>query len=170
MQRLTPAQFRAIARDRGYGRKDLAIVWNVTPTRITQITNDPNRPPHYDYALWGLPAKRVAPLVMGRRLAFALTLAPETASDSAARPIEIASATDDSTIEPGDIWVVRESPGVHLPEGCQAEVTAVGNVEGVLSVSFLFETGEAVTYPVNYLNGFECFLSATGRRGGLKSK
>jgi hypothetical protein len=107
---------------------------------------------------------------MARRRALAGLLVPESAPEGTAGIADTDTPGADATIEPGDIWAVRESPGEHLPEGCEAEVTAVEVVDGVPSVSFLFETGETVTYPAEYVGGFECFLSATGRQGGLKSR
>jgi hypothetical protein len=111
-------------------------------------------------------------MVTERRRAFALSLVSEATPDPtvATASSGIDAPGDDATIEPGDIWAVRDSPGEHLPEGCEAEVTSVEVLDGVPSVSFLFETGETVTYTAEYVGGFDCFLSATGRRGGLKSR
>ncbi|KPZ24129.1 hypothetical protein ALO40_200287 [Pseudomonas syringae pv. viburni] len=56
VQRLTPAEFKAEYRRRGWTGKDLAAHWRKHPVSLSKIINDPERPPHWDDAVRGLPA------------------------------------------------------------------------------------------------------------------
>ena len=173
MHRLTPNEFRALARHLGYRRADLAEVWGVTPPRVTQVMNDVERPLHWDLALWGLPPKRTAAKTFARRLALVSSFTRSDPEDGDRDNNGSASAANtdplgggEYAVEPGDVWVVRESPGDHLPEGCRGEVLRITPGRDGVDVTFRFENGETDTYSLQYLDSFECFLSATG----LKAK
>jgi len=156
---LSAKQFRAIVRARGYRLRDIAELWGLTPARLSQIAADPERPSHYEYALWGLPKKKLAALVMGRRQEAARALVEA----SEAEPQR--SGAESVAIEPRDVWIVRESPGDHLPEGCEGIVQAVQYRDGEQQVSLHFPaTDYAETFSVTYLNDPTCFLVATGRQ------
>jgi hypothetical protein len=59
--RLTPEQFKALAKYKGWKFKMLAQRWGVTPEWISAISRDPDRDLRYDDALIGLPnLKRLA--------------------------------------------------------------------------------------------------------------
>jgi len=168
MQRLTPHEFRAVARHLGYRRADLAEAWGVTPPRVTQVINDPERPLHWDQALWGLPPKRTAAKIFARRLALVSSLTRSDPEDSdrdnngSASAADTDAQRDEYAVEPGDVWVVRESPGDHLPENCRGEVLRITPGRDGFDVTFRFENGETDTYSLQYLLSFECFLSDTG--------
>jgi hypothetical protein len=53
--RLTPEQFKALAKFKGWKFRMLAERWNVTPEWISNISRDPKRDIRYDDALIGLP-------------------------------------------------------------------------------------------------------------------
>lgn len=53
--RLTPEQFKALAKYKGWKFKMLAERWGVTPEWVSQISRDPLRDLRYDDALIGLP-------------------------------------------------------------------------------------------------------------------
>jgi hypothetical protein len=160
-----------VARYLGYRRDDLAEAWGVSPPRVTQVINNRERPFHWDHALWGLPPKRTAAKTVTRRLALVSTLTRSDPQDGEADSAAVNDAQrGEYTIEPGEVWVVRESPGNHLPEGCHGEVVRIAPGRDGFDVTFHFENGETDTYSLKYLLSLECFLSATGRQGGLKSK
>lgn len=54
-QRLTPSQFKAEYRQRGWTGKELAARWGKHPVSLSKIVNDPDRPAHWDDAVQGLP-------------------------------------------------------------------------------------------------------------------
>lgn len=56
--RLTPEQFKALAKYKGWKFKTLAERWGVTPEWISTISRDPQRDVRYDDALIGLPNLR----------------------------------------------------------------------------------------------------------------
>jgi hypothetical protein len=53
--RLTPEQFKALAKYKGWKFKMLAERWAVTPEWVSQLSRDPERDIRYDDALIGLP-------------------------------------------------------------------------------------------------------------------
>lgn len=55
VQRLTPEEFKAEYRRRGWSGKALAARWGKHPVSLSKIVNDPERPAHWDDAVKGLP-------------------------------------------------------------------------------------------------------------------
>ena len=55
ISRLTPAQFRAEYEQRGWIGITLAKRWGKHPVSLSKIVNDPERAPHWDDAVRGLP-------------------------------------------------------------------------------------------------------------------
>ncbi len=53
--RLTPEQFKALAKYKGWKFKMLAERWGLTPEWVSNISRDPNRDLRFDDALHGLP-------------------------------------------------------------------------------------------------------------------
>ncbi|MDU9402630.1 hypothetical protein RTH46_09010 [Pseudomonas sp. zfem004] len=56
-QRMTPSEFKAEYRRRGWSGKDLAARWNKHPNSLSRIVNDPLRDLHWDDAVRGLEQK-----------------------------------------------------------------------------------------------------------------
>jgi hypothetical protein len=54
VQRLTPEEFKAEYRRRGWSGKDLAAHWGKHPVSLSKIVNDLERPVHWDDAVRGL--------------------------------------------------------------------------------------------------------------------
>lgn len=52
---LDPAQFRAEYKKRGWTNLTLAARWHKHPVSLSKIVNDPERAPHWDDAVVGLP-------------------------------------------------------------------------------------------------------------------
>ncbi len=142
---LTAEQFRALARARGYTLAALARLWGLTRARVSQIAADPARPRHYDYALWGTPRRRGhAPRLAAPRL-------PRASGD--ARGLEV-----------GEIFIVRESPGEHLPEGEEGVVTRLSGSPPPGRAHLSFGAGSyEENFEVPYLLSAACFLVRTGR-------
>lgn len=58
MPRLTPEQFKALAKWKGWTFREISERWGITTVWMSKITSNPDRAPHYDDALVGLPNKR----------------------------------------------------------------------------------------------------------------
>ncbi|WP_060515434.1 MULTISPECIES: hypothetical protein [Pseudomonas] len=52
---LTPAEFKAEYKARGWNGRQLAIRWGKTAVWISKVVNDLDRDPHWDDAVRGLP-------------------------------------------------------------------------------------------------------------------
>ena len=64
---LTPAQFKAILRSKGWSYRSLAEWWDVSLVWINKVANSMNRAPHFDDALIGLPDKRLIQSALAKR-------------------------------------------------------------------------------------------------------
>ena len=161
---LSPTEFEAVIRMRGYSLSEVAARWGLSPARLTQIKADVLRSPRYEDALWGLPAKKLARAVTIRREHIAHRLAGErSAKDRKKIRREVPSFEPTFLIEVGDIWAVARSPGEHLPEGCEGTIVAVERHESSARISFRFVNGFTETIDQNYLLSPDCFLVATGK-------
>jgi hypothetical protein len=141
---LSAEQFRALARLRGYSLAALARLWGLSRARVSQIAADPGRAAHYDFALRGTPRN-------SRR------------GGSGAAP-DRALAARAAQLEIGEIFVVRESPGDHLPEGGEGVVAALSGRGERRYAQLCFEGGSyRESFEVAYLLSPLCFLVRTGR-------
>ncbi|EKY4113729.1 TPA: hypothetical protein ACGW3M_000932 [Pseudomonas aeruginosa] len=55
VQRLTPEEFKAAFKQRGWTGKTLAARWEVSEAWISKVANNPERSVHWDDAVRGLP-------------------------------------------------------------------------------------------------------------------
>jgi hypothetical protein len=55
--RMETGQIKALLKSKGWKSKDVAVRWELTERRISQIVTDPTRNQHYDDAFLGLPNK-----------------------------------------------------------------------------------------------------------------
>lgn len=55
---LSPQEWRALLRAKGWKQKDLARRWNVSEARISKLANNPDRGTHWNDACRGLPDMR----------------------------------------------------------------------------------------------------------------
>lgn len=55
VQRLTPDEFKAVFKQRGWTGKTLAVRWEVSEAWISKIVKNPQRAAHWDDAVRGLP-------------------------------------------------------------------------------------------------------------------
>ncbi|MNE89596.1 hypothetical protein D3C80_1870180 [compost metagenome] len=58
VERLSPDEFKAVFKQRGWTGKALAARWGVSEAWISKIVNDPERTAHWDDAVRGLPHKK----------------------------------------------------------------------------------------------------------------
>lgn len=59
VQRMTPDEFKAEFKQRGWNGKTLAMRWEVSEAWISKIAKNPQRAAHWDDAVRGLPAKKI---------------------------------------------------------------------------------------------------------------
>lgn len=145
---------------RGYSLTAVGRVWGVSRSRVSQIAADPQRACHWDYALWGLPTRSAVARTDARRLRLLAWLRQAPARTDS----KIRNAAALPTVDIGDVWIVRESPGDHLPEGSEGIIQRLSKRDGLLYVHLVFTAVgyvEAIAHA--YLQQADCFLSATGR-------
>lgn len=155
--RLTREEFIGLARLRGYSLAAVARLWGLSRSRISQIAADTHRPMHWDYALWGLPARNATARVEARRLRLLPSL-----RDNGPRRHRFPSPP--ALHEIGDIWLVRDSPGEHLLEGAEGIVQNLFVRDGDWHANLYFPaTAYQESFTLTYLQSAHCFLVQTGR-------
>jgi hypothetical protein len=153
MVRLTREEFIALARLRGYSLAAVARLWGISRSRMSQIAGDICRKSYWDYALWGLPSKSATARVESRRSRSLASLGSTNVRRNRIESVEI-----------GDVWLVRDSPGDHLPEGAEGTVLTLTVREGEWRALICFPaTAYKESYSLSYLSQPDCFLCATGR-------
>jgi hypothetical protein len=147
---LSAEQFRATARARGYSLAALARLWGLTRSRLSQIAADPARAAHYDFALLGTPRRRGGKVESAQEGGGAAGVSGDHASTEG--------------LELGEVFVVRDSPGEHLPEGAEGVVVGLAGVGAPARVLLRFGSGGyEEDFEVAYLLSSEGFLVRTGR-------
>lgn len=160
---LTRHEFVALARSRGYRLADIARLWGISRSRVSQIAADPERAPYWDYALWAVPARTAKAVLEARRRRLLASLPPPVRSKAAPTRELRRDSPGGLGVELGDVWIVRDSPGEHLPERCEGTVRSRFVHGGLWHVIIHFPvTGYEETFTLAYLQQPDCFLSATG--------
>jgi hypothetical protein len=159
VNRLTPEQFKALAKLRGYRLSDLAARWELSRARLSQVAADTERAPIFDEALWALPPKRLLKLAEGRRQTILATL---TQSDIRETKKIIAAQYWEDITEIGWTYIVEVEQGDHLAEGMEGIVTGRNLKDNQPTVTITFESGHVETYPLQYLKSPECFIASRG--------
>lgn len=52
---LTPDEFKVLVKSKGWSYRDLAVRWSITPSYVTRLAQNEQRPVHWDDAVRGLP-------------------------------------------------------------------------------------------------------------------
>ncbi|WP_181162410.1 hypothetical protein [Burkholderia contaminans] len=65
--RLSPEQFKALVRLKGWQYKELAARWGISTVWVSNVARDPKRAAHYDDAVMGLPDRRRLARDLARR-------------------------------------------------------------------------------------------------------
>ena len=146
---MTSAQFRALIASRGYTLRETARRWGLSPGRLSQLANAERRPAHYEEAAWGLPPKRLAEAIAGKRQRILDRLDSE------------AEGVGQSFM--GDEYQVTQEQGEHLPEGAQGYVISERRRAGRLFLTLRFRTGYEETFDWESLRSHSMFLAPTGR-------
>lgn len=58
IERLTPEEFKTLVRGKKWTYRALALRWQLSETRISQIARDDDRPLYYDDAIRALPIRK----------------------------------------------------------------------------------------------------------------
>lgn len=82
--RLTPEQFKALVRLKGWQYKELAARWGISPVWVSNVARDTARASHYDDAVMGLPDRRR----LARDLARRKKLLIDACGEVAVEPVE----------------------------------------------------------------------------------
>lgn len=168
----TETEFRSLIRERGYTLADLARLWGLSRGRLTQLAGDPDRPKHYDYAVWGLPPKALAPAIRARRARYLAALmaghklprrrsraTPWTGANVITVPTEV-----EARIQVGDTVSVLAEQGDHLPEGLGGIVTTVIQKGDHIAARIRFRNGYEETFDLTYLLSPASILWLDARR------
>lgn len=54
-KRLTPEEFKATFKQKGWTGRSLARRWGISEEWVSKLMKDPDRPPHWDDAVRGIP-------------------------------------------------------------------------------------------------------------------
>jgi hypothetical protein len=162
--RLTPEQFRALSSQRGYTFAQLAVLWELSPGRISQLAADPIRPAHFDYALWGLPARHQVNATDQRRAQILKSL--KTRIEKPDKPKEEKFDADAHWAEITQVgrgFTSSVEFSDDIPEGCLGIVVArdLSKLDPAISIQFLNRVVE--TFPLSYLKQIDCPLWSTLR-------
>ena len=158
---LTPAQFLALVKAKGYRLVDLARLWNLSSARISQIVRDPERPAYLNYALWGLPTKSRADRVARERARAALDAERRFPSlrKQRKRSLPGRAQTMSLPFQKGDGVCVLSAQGEHLPEGTRGAVIERDRDSAWIA----FETSYVEKFSMAYLLSPSAFLMANGQ-------
>jgi hypothetical protein len=161
---LTPHQFRAVVKTRGWTFAEVAQRWGVTPERVSQIANQPDkRAPHWEDALFGLPHKRAAERTRQQRLALAGSagnrLAPRKANGEGRRGSWVVQAP---YLAQGSVFIVTQGQSEDLDEGMRGALMA-RRATPRPQVLLLFESGYREWLDEAWLADPTCWLQYNGQ-------
>lgn len=162
IERLTVAQFRALAKARGYTLAQLAELWQLSPGRISQVAGDPERPIHFDYALWGLPPTGQHRAVTMRRRSVVASLTVQEPKKLPKR-FDVEQHWHDVT-QLGMGFTSSIEFSDDIPEGALGIVVNRGTDRNNPLIALKFETGYTESFPLSYLKAIDCPLWPTLKR------
>jgi hypothetical protein len=160
-ERLTPEQFKALSRYKGWRYTELSVRWGVTPEWVSILARNPNRPIAYDDALHGLPNRHHERLDSARR-AKVVTDAVNKASIQ--RSSKTTSPRGATKVHPGyryrgylqigTIVTASEDIGSIAEEGMRGIVFQAVDMISQEKYGIIFETGLWDWFPPNYVDSF----------------
>ena len=147
--RLTPAQFKAVIKGKGWTIQKVADRWGISRTWLSQIINDPSRPPHFDDSVMALP---YLPNII-RDLKRRQDTANHYLSLSRVKVIRPTSRIIVEEIGPGSIINVSEDIGSIAEAHMRGYVFAVRGPIQNQEYGIIFPTGMFDWFPESYLKG-----------------
>lgn len=159
--RLSPEQFKALAKYKGWKFKMLAERWGVTPEWVSQVSRDPRRDLRYDDALLGLPnLNRLASDLKARARQLQAALAKSGAAREKQQPrLPAPGYRYRGYLAPGVIVTASGAVGSMAEEGMRGMVFQVLDDGRQESYGVIFETGMWDWFPPDYV---DMYLSSTG--------
>lgn len=158
-QRLTPEQFKALARFKGWRYVELAVRWGVTPEWVSILARNPDRPAAYDDALHGLPNRHHHKADMARR---AKRVTDAVVKASSARPSRTVPASGSvklpsgyryrGYLHVGTIVTAATDIGSIAEEAMRGIVFQVVNAATEERYGIIFETGLWDWFPPSYVD------------------
>ena len=141
--RLTPEQFKALAKYKGWKFKMLAERWGVTPEWVSEVSRDPARDLRYDDALIGLPnLNRLARDLKSRNRQLEAALARLGARTENAPPLRLAPGYRyRGYLYPGAILTASADVGSMAEEGMRGVVFQVIDDGTGETYGVIFESG-----------------------------
>ena len=154
--KLSPTQFRAIVKLKGWNYKKLADWWGVTPTWIGAIAKDPERSPHFDDAIMGLPYRRLLQSTLAKRqqLADSAKIKP-----SKQRKVHTGGLRYRDYFVVGAVVNAIEDVGSLAPSGMRGVVFGVRLQGKSEEYGVIFENGSFDWFPPDFV---DVYLSQTG--------
>jgi hypothetical protein len=159
--KLSPEQFRALANARGYTFAQLALLWDLSAGRISQVAADPNRPAHFDYALWGLPPRGQLSAISKRRAQMLTALRTRIKAGKVDQPAFDADAHWFAVTQIGMGFTSSVEFSENIPEGAIGTVIARSQHQTNPEITIRFDTGFVEAFPLDYLKAIECPLWST---------
>jgi hypothetical protein len=160
-RKLSPEQFRALANARGYSFAQLATAWALSSGRISQIAADPDRPIHFDYALWGLPPRGQHSAVAKRRAQVLTALKTRVKADKANKAFFDVDAHWFEVTQIGMGFTCSVDFSDEMPEGVCGTVIARSQDKLNPNITIRFDTGFIEVFPLDYLKAIDCPLWST---------
>lgn len=141
--RLTPEQFKALARYKGWKFKMLAERWGVTPEWVSEVSRNAERDLRYDDALIGLPnLNRLARDLKARGRQLEAAMAKLAAKPERPVPARVAPGYRYSGyLYPGAILTASADVGSMAEEGMRGVVFQVIDDGAGESYGVIFESG-----------------------------
>ncbi|HEY8608120.1 MAG TPA: hypothetical protein VIM12_13480 [Noviherbaspirillum sp.] len=160
-QRLTPTQFKALAKYKGWKFKMLAERWGVTPEWVSQVSRDPMRDLRYDDALLGLPnLHRLARDMKARERQLDAAVARTAPSrDREARRRPTPGYRYRGYLTTGVVVTASTEVGSMAEEGMRGVVFQILDDRKQETYGVIFETGMWDWFPPDYV---DLYLTSTG--------
>lgn len=152
---LTPAEFKALAKFKGWTYRALAQRWGLQPESISAIARDPNRATRYDDMLHGVPNQRYLARDLRRlagQVAEAVSLATgPVATDNAPAVPKGPGFRFHGYIVAGSVVTATTQVGSMAEEGSRGVVFNVQTELDREVYGIIFETGLWDWFPPNYI-------------------
>lgn len=153
--KLTPSEFNAILQWKGWTKKQVAERWEITPVWVSEIARNPNRPPHWDDCLFGLPNRRFLARNEKRRRRSVLAIVQASGKPDQRGP----GFRYRGHLVPGSVVAACEDVGSIAEAGMRGVVVNVRQQPKHEEYQILFQTLQSDWFPPDYVDQL---LAATG--------
>lgn len=161
--RLSPEEFDAVLSAKGWTKKDAAKRWGVTPVWVSNISRDPDRAPHWDDAVLGLPNRRF----LGRNEKRRRNLVDALVSQTKGLHRKTGGFRYHDYLQIGAIVTATECIGTNTEPGMRGIVFGVRDTSKYEEYGVIFESGEIDWFPPLYVDKL---LASTGLSDEVAAK